>query len=194
MSFRGFGKDIALFDFESTGFRKNAQEMIIDPGEPTQLGVLVLDRQSLEEKTSYMSDIQANPAKLEPWVLENTDITAERLKQAPTPKAVAEKLLDIVQPEKVFLASWNVYYDRIWLDQLLKASDHTESVYDYHHLDVWTLAYQYLCAHGYTQVIRSEATFQLFGQASRQAHNALDDCRRTAEVLRAVVFDQGIPS
>ena len=69
----------------------------------------------------------------------------------------------------------------------MRALHRRETMYDYHHIDVWTLAYTYLCEQGHPEVVRSEETFRLFGQDARGAHNALDDCRRTAEVLRAII-------
>lgn len=190
--FAGFAKDIAVIDFESTGFVKNVHGDTVDPGEPTQIGGVLLDATTLEEKSHYLSDVKADPKRLDPWVLEHTDITAERVVAAPQRSVVAKQFIDAFPPDSVFLATWNVAYDRHWLNTLMQSIEHTESFYDYHHLDVWTLAYTYLASHGHTNTIRSEETFQLFGQSTRGAHNALDDCRRTADVLRAIVFDKGI--
>lgn len=190
-TFAGFSKPVLLFDFESTGFIRNEYGDVVDPGEPTQLGAILLNAKSLKEEVSFISDIQADPDKLDPWVLKNTDITAERVANAPTPKEVAESFVEKFGTE-VYLASWNVVFDQAWLDRLLQSIGRRGSMYDYHHLDVWSLAYAYLCRHGYTDMVRSEETFKLFGQSARSAHNALDDSRRTAEVLRAILFDTGI--
>ncbi|MFO0954963.1 MAG: 3'-5' exonuclease [Candidatus Saccharibacteria bacterium] len=190
--FAGFAKSVLLIDFESTGFVKNSTGDIIDSGEPTQLGAVLLDARSLQEVSHFSSDIQADPAKLDAWVQAHTDITPERVIRAPSRAEVAKRLVEQFAPESVFLASWNIHYDRGWLDVLLRSIDRRESLFDYHHIDVWSLAYHYLCSHGRSDVIRSEETFALFGQSARAAHNALDDCRRTAEVLRAIVFDKGI--
>lgn len=190
-TFAGFSKPVLLFDFESTGFIRNEHGDVVDPGEPTQLGAILLNAKTLTEEASFISDIRADPDKLDPWVLENTDITAKRVASAPTPKEVTESFVEQFGTE-VYLASWNVVFDQAWLDRLLQSIGRRGSMYDYHHLDVWSLAYAYLCRHGYADVVRSEETFKLFGQSTRSAHNALDDSRRTAEVLRAILFDTGI--
>jgi DNA polymerase III alpha subunit (gram-positive type) len=192
-NFRGFSKPVLLIDFESTGFVKNAHGDVVDPGEPTQLGGVLLHAKTLVEEKSFLSDIQADAGKLDPWVLEHTDITPEKLANAPIRKEVAEKFLDEFGTD-LYLASWNVTFDRAWLDLLMQAVSRRGTMYDYHHIDVWSLAYAYLCQHGRADVVRSEDTFQLFGQSARSAHNALDDSRRTAEILRAVLFDTGIQS
>ncbi len=191
--FGGFSKPVLLFDFESTGFVRNDHGDVVDPGQPTQLGAVLLHPKTLVEESSFVSDIQADPDKLDPWVLEHTDITAERLRQAPEAREVAGRFMDQFSVD-VYLASWNVVFDQLWLDRLMQSVGRRASMYDYHHLDVWSLAYGYLSSWGYSDVIRSEATFKFFGQSNRSAHNALDDCRRTAEVLRAVLFDTGVQS
>ena len=187
MTFAGFSKDILLIDFESTGFTRDTETNdVIDPGDPTQLGAVLLDKKTLAEKQHFLSDIQADPSRLDAWVLEHTDITAERVKNAPSSKQVAKDFIATFGTD-VYLASWNVSFDRAWLDAFLHAIRRRETMYDYHHIDVWTLAYTYLCEQEHPEVIRSEETFRLFGQDARGAHNALDDCRRTAEVLRAII-------
>lgn len=186
-TFAGFSKDILLIDFESTGFTRDADTNdVIDPGDPTQLGAVLLDKQSLQEKSHFLSDIKADPARLDPWVLEHTDITVERVRSAPDAKEVARKFVDTFG-EDVYLASWNVSFDRAWLDAFLRSIRRRDTMYDYHHIDIWTLAYTYLCEQGHPKIIRSEETFRAFGQDAREAHNALDDCRRTADVLRAII-------
>lgn len=193
-TFEGFGKDILLLDFESTGFtRDETTGDVSDPGYPTQLGAVLLDYKTLEEKDHFLSDIKADPDRLDAWVLKNTDITRERVSNAPEPAIVAQQFVDQFGTEP-FLATWNIVFDRYWLDQLMHSIDRGEAMYDYHHLDVWSLTYTYLCEHGHPDIIQTQATFRLFGQSDRSVHNALDDCRRTAEVLRAVIFNTGIPS
>lgn len=186
-TFRGFSKDILLFDFESTGFTNDPSTGdVADPGEPTQLGAILLDKKDLSEKASFLSDIKADPEMLDPWVLEHTDITPERVLNAPPREVVAQKFVDQFGTD-VYLASWNVTFDRYWLFLLVEAIGRLDTMYDYHHLDVWSLCYGYLCQLGHPEIIRSEDTFKAFGQNARSAHNALDDCRRTAEVLRATI-------
>lgn len=186
-TFKGFSKDILIFDFESTGFTKDPSTSdVADPGEPTQLGAILLDKTDLSEKASFLSDIKADPDMLDPWVLENTDITEDRVINAPSREEVASKFVEQFGTD-IYLASWNVTFDRYWLFLLVEAIGRLDTMYDYHHLDVWSISYTYLCQLGHPEIVRSEDAFKAFGQNARGAHNALDDCRRTAEVFRATI-------
>lgn len=193
--FGGFSKPVLLFDFESTGFFHNDCGDVTDPGAPTQLGAVLLHPQTLVKEQTFLTDIyvDAKNKKLSTWALEYTDITVERLSRAPKPSVVAKKFLSQFGC-KLYLASWNVVFDRFWLDGLMQTIGRRATMYDYHHLDVWSLTYGYLSQQGYSDIVRSELIFQLFGQAARSNHNALDDCLRTAEVLRSVMFDKGVQS
>lgn len=190
MSQLKFSKPILIFDFESSGFVKAENGDVTDIGDPTQLGAILLNPKTLKEEGEFCSDIRCDPDRLIDWVLEYTDITRERVSEAPEPRQVAEKFLAQFSTE-VYLASWNVSFDRRWLAQLMSSIGHNDTFYDYHHIDVWTLAYTYLAQRGKGDIIKSEQVFAEFGQSARGAHNALDDCRRTAEVLRSIVLDTG---
>lgn len=193
MSGLEFSKPILVFDFESSGFVKSDNGDVTDIGDPTQLGALLLNPTTLKEESTFCSDIRCNPDRLIDWVLEHTDMTRDRAGSAPEPKEVAEKFLAQFSTD-VYLASWNVSFDRRWLAQLMSSIGHNDSFYDYHHIDVWTLAYTYLAQRGKGDIIKSEQVFAEFGQSARGAHNALDDCRRTAEVLRTIVLPTGSPA
>ena len=187
MSALRFSKPILVLDFESTGFVFADNGDVVDAGEPTQLGAVLLDPVTLHQTDEYLSDIQTDPNFLTEWVLENTDITPERVQSAPACEVVAREFIKTFGHD-VFLASWNVYYDRKWLSQLLGSIGRNHTLYDYHHIDVWTLAYTYLAQQGKADIVRSEAVFADFGQAARSAHNALDDAKRTAAVMREILL------
>lgn len=186
-----FSKPLLVFDFESTGMIYEDNGDVIDKGDPSQLGAVLLDPKTLEARSEFATDIRVEPSLLTQWVLENTDITPERAKAAPAPRQVAQKFVDQFGTE-VFLASWNVDYDRHWLSKLLASINRNDSMYDYHHIDVWTLAYSHLAALGKGDIIRSEEVFTEFGQSARNMHNALDDAKRTAAVLRAVLLGEKV--
>jgi hypothetical protein len=58
--------------------------------------------------------------------------------------------------------------------------------YDFHILDIWPIAYVHLLKNGYTGGTGSEEMFQAFGATARGLHDALEDCRIAAEVLRKI--------
>jgi DNA polymerase III epsilon subunit-like protein len=178
----GFQKDILLIDFEGSGWGDIALS------EPTQLGAVLLDKQSLEEKGDYLSYIAIDhPENFRQEAIELSGITPNILVDAPAKQQIANEFVKKFGTD-VFLASWNSSFDQAMLQMLLHSIKKDLSYFDYHYLDIWPIAYAYLCRHGHGDIIRSEPTFKYFGQTERSNHDALDDCRRTAEVLRKVYF------
>lgn len=176
---QGFSKDILLIDFEGTG-------LDLEKSEPTQIGAVLLDRVTLEEKDSFVSYIAINnPTSMTKESMEVSGINPKMLEGAPQISEVANLLLEKFGTE-VYLASWNSSYDQAMLVRLLKSIGRGLYTYDHHYLDVWPLAYMYMVRQGKGDIIKSEPTFQFFGLPARSAHNALEDCRHTAEVLRRV--------
>lgn len=176
---KGFNKDILLIDFEGTG-------LDLENSEPTQIGAVLLDKVTLAEKDNFVSYIAVNhPDKITEDAVRISGITAETLIGAPSRAEVASQLFNKFGVE-VFLASWNSSFDQAMLTKLLKSVNKDLFTYDYHYLDIWPLAYMYLVKQGKGDIIRSEPTFRYFDLPPRKVHDALEDCRHTAEVLRKV--------
>ncbi len=173
-----FAKDILIIDFESTGGN-------VDIDDPIQLGALLLDKGTLEEKKSFLILIQGDYSKMKPEALECHGITEEQLKGAPTRAEAAQKFVDIFGFDFI-LASWVQNLDYAMLRKLIAAIDVPINKYDYHFFDLWPAAYVYLLQHGYTGTMRSEPMFQALGLPARDKHDALADCRMAAEILRII--------
>jgi DNA polymerase III epsilon subunit-like protein len=177
----GFAKDILLIDFEGTG-------LVLDESEPSQLGAILLDRQSLEEKGSFVSYIAIDhPDKFAQEAIEISGITPDMLKDAPTRKEVADKFLKQFSTTP-FLASWNTTFDQAMMRLIMKSIGKDIFEFDYHYFDVWPVVYSHLAQHGHGDIVRLEPTLAHFGLKARGKHDALEDCRVTAEVLRKVYF------
>ena len=165
-----FSKDILVLDFEG---RET----------PTQIGAVLLDKQTLVEKDSFRSYIFAD---LGGKVAGKSGITQEMLAGAPTQAAVAEAFLAQFGAD-IFLGSWVANKDMTYFAMLMQAAHvDTWKAYDYHVFDIWPAAYLYLVQRGYTGGIRSEEMFQYFGAKPRGAHDALEDARLAADVLRKI--------
>lgn len=177
---KGFAKDILLIDFESTGLDAAYAE-------PTQLGAILLDKTNLEQKDEYLTYISADLSKASPEALEVSGISEQDLKGAPSQQDVMQEFLERFGTD-VFVASWNSILDRGLLSKMLDTLGKDIFAYDYHYLDVWPIAYIHLCQRGHGDIVRLEPTLQFFGMKARGKHNALEDCRITAEVLRKVYF------
>ena len=89
----------------------------------------------------------------------------------------------------IILSSWVASGDRIMFRHIIEAAGIDPTCYDYHMLDLWPPAYMYLLKRGYEGSPRSEAMFTAFGLPARGNHDALDDCRYAATVLRIISSD-----
>ena len=175
---QGFSKDILVIDFETTG-------LDLDKALPIQLGAVLLDKQNLEEKDSFISLIRQDVSDMSDESAKIHGITQDSLNEAPDQKEVIADFLNKFGTE-VYLASWNEMLDHTMLKKMLESVGKDIYEHDYHYLDVWSLAYLYLVKIGRGDTIKSEPTFQYFGLPPRTSHDALEDCRHTAEVLRKV--------
>ncbi len=174
----GFSKDILLIDFETTG-------LDLYKALPIQLGAVLLDKNSLKEKDSFLSFINQDVSGMSEESSRIHGITQQDLDTAPNQKDVITDFLAKFGTE-VYLASWNEMLDHTMLSRMLNSIDKDIYEHDYHYLDVWSLAYMTLVQQGRGDIVRSEPTFQYFGLPPRKTHDALEDCRHTAEVFRKV--------
>ena len=165
-----FIRDILLIDFE--GFVA-----------PKQIGAILLDKKTLQEKKSFSSyvymDMKGVPSM-------KSGITQDMLDGAPSQAEVGKKVFDMFGTD-ILIASFVADADFRNFKTLISAAGLDPAIYDYHVLDVWPLAYVHLLRQGYTGKINSEEIFQAFGAQPRGLHDALEDCRITADVLRKIV-------
>lgn len=165
-----FHKDILIVDFE--GLEK-----------PVQIGAVLLDKETLVEKDNFISYIWTD---MKGEVNHIADISQSTLDGAPTQAEVGKIFYDKFGTE-VMLASWVARDDMRNFTQIITAAGFDIETYDYHIFDIWPVAYLYLLKNGYAGSMRSEEMFQAFGSAPRGSHNALEDCRLAAEVLRRII-------
>lgn len=175
---KGFSKDILVIDFETTG-------LDLEKSLPIQIGAVLLDRQSLKEKDSFISFIKQDVSDMSDESAKVHGITQEVLNSAPDQKEIIMEFLNKFGTN-IYLASWNEMLDHMMLKRMLESIDKDIYEHDYHYLDIWSLAYFHMVRQGKGDIIKSEPTFLYFGLPPRKSHNALEDCRNTAEVLRRV--------
>lgn len=166
-----FAKDILIIDFEGLV-------------EPVQIGAILLDKETLLEKDSFKSYISAD---LKGEVKAVSGISQETLEGAPTQTEVGKMVFKKFGTD-VFIGSWVADADMTNFKKIISAAGIDIKMYDYHILDIWPAAYIYLLKNGYSGGIRSEEIFQTFGATPRGLHDALEDCRIAADVLRKLVL------
>ena len=172
-----FPKDILIIDFEGAE-------------QPVQVGAVLLDKETFEEKQNFLSLVYADLTNDKP---SKSGITQNELIGAPSRGEVGKMLYEQFGTD-LFLASFVQNKDIRFFQSLLReaqidflASDTDFSKYDFHIIDIWPLAYVHLLKQEYTGSTKSEDIFQAFGAAPRGLHNALEDCRITADVLRKII-------
>ena len=166
-----FKKDILIIDFEGL---KN----------PVQIGAVLLDKETLNEKDNFSTYIFAD---LKNKVKVISGISQETLKDAPTQAEVGQMVFEKFGTD-IIIGSWVAKSDIKNFKKIIEAAGLDFKLYDYHILDIWPAAYIYLIKQGYSGGMRSEEIFQEFGEKPRGLHDALEDCRIAADVLRRIVF------
>lgn len=177
-----FTKDILLFDFEGNHNHGN-----IDASHPSQLGAILLDKETLEEKKSFLSFINFDYSDMsqEDW---NAHIyTKKDIDNAPSKKEVGLKFRETFGTN-VLLCSWVSNMDMNFLERLMKSADLSIYDYDYHRLDLFPMAYMYLLQNGYTGGLKSQEMFNALGVKRGDVHNALEDCRFEVQILKKILL------
>jgi len=164
-------KDILVIDFEGLA-------------DPVQIGTVLLDKETLKEKNSFLSYIWAD---MKGKTLSKSGISQETLKGAPTQAEIGKIIFEKFGTD-VLIGSWVAHADSRNFDKIVRAAGIDPSRYDYHILDIWPAAYLHLLKQGYKGGIDSESIFGEFGAKPRGLHNALEDCRIAAEVLRKIIL------
>lgn len=165
-----FIKDILVIDFEGRDT-------------PVQIGALLLDKNTLEEKASFSSYIYTD---LQDRTIKKSGITQEVLKNAPSQAEVGRAIFEKFGTN-ILIGSWVDTLDIDHFRKIMGAAEIKWGQYDYHVLDIWPVAYVYLLQHGYAGNIDSESIFRAFNEKPRGLHDALEDCRIAASVLRKII-------
>lgn len=181
-----FPKDILVIDFEGA-FRPEDKN---DPekSQPTQIGAILLDKETLEEKKSFVSYIYADLSFASPEAQKITGITQKMLEAAPKLGEVGKKFVETFGKEFLF-CSWVSELDRTLFRKMVFSAGMHPRDFDYHVFDLWPIGYAYLLKRGYTGTMRSEPMFQALGLPSRGQHDALEDCRYAAVALRKILSE-----
>ena len=174
-----FPKDIVIIDFESS------HGMGATNNQPVQLGAILLDRQTLAEKDSFTTIIRADMSDVPvEWIMKK-GYDLEKIAAAPTSAEAAQQFVQKFGKD-YFLAAWVAGGDRELFRMMMQSANIPISDFDFHYYDIWPVAYTYLLGEGYKGSANSEEMFRTFGLPPRGTHDALEDCRLAAEVLRKI--------
>lgn len=198
-----FQTDLLVVDFETTGLDPNKHD-------PIQIGALLLDKDTLEEKASYCSYIRPTvPERLwhfaQSYARQVNGISMDAIMDAPEQVTVLTRMCETLFPEQaprpldvddptefpvfpekydVLLTGQNIKFDYGFLLQITQRVGKRD-LFGYHTLELSTI-------HEFVKAITGIQTSgrslvnqaEFFGLDTSGAHDALFDCKLTAEVLR----------
>ncbi len=183
-----FPKDLLIIDIEASGSDPYVHV-------PLQIGAVLLDKKTLKEKKHFTSFIHQNVNfPVEDWVQKNVPLDLSAITKAPSIEKVAKQFTRHFGFD-VSIAAWVIAFDVAYVSQILKSIGlQWGKAYDHHALDLFTLAWMHLKEAGWKTIPDSEAVFQHFGFPPRGVHDALEDCRLEAEVLRRIIKQEALDS
>jgi len=184
--FMDFKKDILLIDLEFTGIEPGRHEII-------QLAAVLLDKKTLKEKKAFDSYIKPKKWKhRDPESMKVNNISFDQVKDAPSLAEVIADFEKLFDPKKVILSYYGGPLDMDFLRAAYKQVK-KPFLFDYHYFNLWGVFFAYMAVSGRLKDRKKFAGFSLddfmeeFKLTSMSRHDALEDCRIEAEVLRRVI-------
>ncbi|MDE2311779.1 MAG: 3'-5' exonuclease [Patescibacteria group bacterium] len=180
-----FKKDILLIDLETTGLDSSRHEII-------QLAAILLDKKSLAEKEVFCTYLKPTAwQRRDPKSMKINGITLKQVQGAPSLKeAIAG--FEAAFGRDVVLAYYGGPVDMDFLRAAYKKIKRP-FLFDYHYFNLWGVFYAYLAAKNKLKNGKKFTGFTLddfmkeFKLTSSDRHDALEDCRLEAEILRRVI-------
>lgn len=171
-----FLKKLLVVDLETTG---------LDPDEDSivQIAACVLSRKALNEEAAF-STLVAPESPMDPSAQRVHGLTPGDLRGAPPLDWGIAQLEALADPGEVILCGHNVSFDTSFLKAAYKRVDRPYP-YDYHTVDLWSVAFFIFSANGLKpKDYRLDTLAGLFGVKRNRHHDALQDVRVTAAILR----------
>jgi DNA polymerase III epsilon subunit-like protein len=171
-----------VFDVETTGIDPRVHQIV-------SIGALLLDRKTLEPVQSMSTLVRLTPeafAQASPRAMQIHGLKLDQLEVAPTPAEVVTQFLDTFGADFYF-CGWNICFDTQFLRALFDQAGRLEDFdkFGYHKLDLWSLL-ETAWLGGQLQARPASLSIAcgLFGIARASVHDAMEDARVTALILR----------
>lgn len=182
---RRFDRPLLIFDVETTGANPRVHQIVA-------LGALLLDGATLEETRSMSTLVQSTRSAFEqadPRALAIHGLTFDRLTSAPSPVDVVTKFLNTFGVDFYF-CGWNICFDTQFLTALFQEAGRYQDfeTFRFHKLDLWSLLeFAFVLGLIPSQPDSLSAVCNLFEIKRAALHDALEDARISAEILRRVL-------
>jgi DNA polymerase III alpha subunit (gram-positive type) len=177
-----FARDILLVDIQTTGNNPEKDFAL-------QIAAILLDKDNLLEKDNFSSYIKHPFSQTtNDQIVQTLGIPKEMWMRSPNLKEVIQKF-NAKFPLNVTLASQNTTNILFLKDLYMQARVPYE--FDYHILELWTLAYVFFARQNLKKIPTAETLATYFKVPRGNDHSAFDNCRLHAELLRKLM-DQNI--
>lgn len=180
-----FSKNILIVDLETTGLDVHRHEII-------QIAAVLLDKKSLTELKHFNSFVKPRFWKRrDPEAMAVNKIEFNQLAHAPTLFEAIKKFRKAFAPSEVIVANYGGILDITFLRKAFESGKFPYT-YDYHIFNIWALCYAYMSKYGRFSNTKKFPGFGLEDLAKKfklqsQTHDALDDCRLEADVMRHIL-------
>jgi oligoribonuclease (3'-5' exoribonuclease) len=171
-----------VFDVETTGINPRVHQIV-------SIGALLLDRTTLDTVKSMSTLVQLTPeafAQASPRAMQIHGLTLSQLEAAPTPAEVVTQFLDTFGADFYF-CGWNICFDTQFLRALFDQAGRLQDfdTFRYHRLDLWSLL-ELAWLRGLILAPPDSLSIAcgLFGIPRPSVHDAMEDARVTALILR----------
>lgn len=172
------GRQILVVDVETTGCDPRHDAIV-------EIGACLLSPDTLAELEQFSSRVRPS-ASIQPGALLVHGLTEDILAEEPGIRPVMESFLSFA-PADAILAGHNVAFDISFIRAALE-SQGIEYPFDYHSIDIWSVAYVDLLRRGMLPgALTLDTLGQLYGVARSGYHSAIEDARISTRILRELL-------
>lgn len=179
---QGFDRDLLVLDVETTGANPRVHQIV-------SIGAVLLDRATLDEVKSMSSLVRVTPeaiAQADPIAMQIHGLMLNRLEAAPTPLDVVTRFLDSFGANFYF-CGWNICFDTQFIAALFEQAGRRQDFdsFRFHRLDLWSLL-EVAWLRGLVSMPPESLSrvCRMFEIERQKVHDALEDARISAEILR----------
>ena len=171
-------------DVETTGTDSQSHEIV-------EIGAVLLDACTLESLREFQSFVRPEQFQnANPRALQIHGLTAQELESAPTASEVLDRFQETFGSDYIF-CGWNIGFDTQFLSALFRRV-HKQTQFDaldYHKVDLWSLLeLAWVCGLCPQHPKSLSDVCQMLHIERSLAHNALQDARIAAQVLRSTIL------
>lgn len=174
-------RKLVFVDLETTGLNPDVHEI-------TEIGCFVVNGRTFEIESEYEEKTKpTNIKSASKEALKSYGYSDEKWRNAKPLKEALERVAKIA--EGGLITGWNVSFDWWFLDKGFRKYK-IEPNFDYHRIDVMSIAYAKLYSKGKVTRLGLRKIAPYFGIELPETHGAMVDIRATYEVFKKLMEDE----